>query len=321
MDQRHARRHELEALGRDLAELAADHQQAVRGVDQVVGDARVAPEEPGRERMRAGDAALAAHGMRDRNAERLGQLLQRGVGAGQMHAAAGQDQRPLRLREEGRRAHDVVGRGPDAPARNVRVRLVDPELVGVVVELAVADILRHVEHDRARPPAGRDRVGAAHQLGNPPAVLDPDDLLHDRRQHLHLMAFLGHVLPGMQAVGVARHRDDRRAGVIGFRETGHEIGHAGPERAVADARPPRDPRIGVGGKRAGPLVVDQAMAEAQRAHRFVERQELEAAHAEHHVRAMGAQHLGQRLAAGHPAQVIVGVLLAHAAPSATAASS
>ena len=67
MDQRDALRHELEALGGDLAELAADGDQAVGGRDQVVGDARVAAEQPGGERVRAGDAALAGERVRDRD--------------------------------------------------------------------------------------------------------------------------------------------------------------------------------------------------------------------------------------------------------------
>ena len=62
---------QLEAPGRDLAELAADHDQRVGRRDQLVGDAGIAAEQAGRERMRAGDRALAGHRVRDRNAEAL----------------------------------------------------------------------------------------------------------------------------------------------------------------------------------------------------------------------------------------------------------
>ena len=48
MDHRDVRRRQREALGRDLAELAADDDQAIRRLDQVVGDARIAAEQADR---------------------------------------------------------------------------------------------------------------------------------------------------------------------------------------------------------------------------------------------------------------------------------
>ena len=261
MDQRHAFGHELEPLGRDLAQLAADHQQAIGRVDQVVGDARVAAVQPGRQGMDAWNAALAAHRMRHRDVQRLGQFLQRRIRARQMDAAAGQDQRPLRLGQERRGAGRIVGGRAHARAGNLPVRLVDPEFIGRVIELAVANVLRHVEHDRSRPAARRDGVGAAHQFRNARAVLYADDFLDDRRQNLHLPAFLGHVLPRMLTVGVAGQRDDRDARVVGFREAGDEIGHARPERAVAHAGLSGHPCVGVRSERTRPLVVDQRVAE------------------------------------------------------------
>ena len=91
-------------------------------------------------------------------------------------------------------------------------------------------------------------------------MLDADQLLDRGPQDFDLAAFLRHVLPGMRAVGVAGDRDDRDAAVQRFDEPGDEVGGAGPERAVADARAVGDPGIGVGGEGAAALVVDQEMA-------------------------------------------------------------
>ncbi len=73
MDDRDMRRRDGVALGGDLAELASDHDQAVRRIDQLVGDARIAAEQPDRQRVDARDAALAAHRMRHRDRLRLGE--------------------------------------------------------------------------------------------------------------------------------------------------------------------------------------------------------------------------------------------------------
>jgi hypothetical protein len=96
--------------------------------------------------------------------------------------------------------------------------------------------------------------------------------------------------------GQRHHRD---AGVERLDQGRDEIGRAGSERAVADARPVGHPRIGVGGEGAAALVVDEMVDEAERAQRVVERQELEPAHAEHRTDAMQAQHFCERPPAIH----------------------
>ena len=133
------------------------------------------------------------------------------------------------------------------------------EILGREIVAAVADVLRHVEQHRPRPARGRDRKGAAHQFGDAAGHLDPDQLLDRGLEDFDLAAFLGHVLPGMGAVGVAGDRDDRDAAIQQLDEAGDEVGRAGAERAVADAGAVGDPGIGVGGKGAAALVVDQVM--------------------------------------------------------------
>jgi hypothetical protein len=53
VDERLAGRWHGIAFGRDLAQLAADHEQAVGGLDQIVGAPRIAAENPGRKRVSA----------------------------------------------------------------------------------------------------------------------------------------------------------------------------------------------------------------------------------------------------------------------------
>ena len=86
-----------------------------------------------------------------------------------------------------------------------------------------------------------------------------------------------------------------------FDQAGHQVGGAGPERAVADPGAVGDARIGVGGKGAAALVVDQEVPHAELRQRVVERQQLKPAHAEHRPDAGEPQHLGERAAAVHAA--------------------
>ena len=131
----------------------------------------------------AGDRALAGHRVGDRDAERLGERLQRRVGA----ATDGRRRRPASAaaspsRAAARRARGRPPSGRQRSAGACRVRLVDPRTRRPRSRcVAVADVLRHVEHDRARPARGRDREGAAHQLGDALDRLDADQLLAGRR--------------------------------------------------------------------------------------------------------------------------------------------
>ena len=68
VDQRFARRDQRKALGCDLAELAAHDEQTIGSIDQVIGDAVVAPEETGGQRMRTRNGSFAGHRMGNRDA-------------------------------------------------------------------------------------------------------------------------------------------------------------------------------------------------------------------------------------------------------------
>src|SRR6266851_1683271 len=91
MEDRHAGGQQRVAPRRDLAELAADDDEAVGRRDEIVGDARIAAEETGREWVGASDGALAAHRMGDRDGAGFGEALQRLMGEREMNAAADQE--------------------------------------------------------------------------------------------------------------------------------------------------------------------------------------------------------------------------------------
>jgi len=306
MDDRDVRGQQCVAFGRDLAELAADHEQTIRRGDEVVGDAGIASEQTRRQRVRAGNGALAAHGVGNRRGGELDERLQRRMCAGEMHPATGQHQRPLGLREQRRRTLDRLPRRPRAPCRHRDRGGVDIKILGRELVLAVADVLENVDQHRAGTPRRRQRERAAHQFRNAVDLLDADQLLDGGAQDVDLPALLGHVLPGMGAMGVAGDRDQRRAGVERLDESGDEIGGARPERAVAHAGAARDPRIGVRREGAGALVVDQMMAQPELTDRIVERQQLKAAHSEHRADARQSHHLGERAAAAHSARWAIG---------------
>ena len=102
--------------------------------------------------MRAGDRALAGHRVRDRNAEAFCEREQRIVGFRNMDAAADEQERALGPRDDFRGALEFMRIGTRAARLRLQGRPVDPEIGCVEVVLAVTDILRHIEHDRPRPP-------------------------------------------------------------------------------------------------------------------------------------------------------------------------
>ncbi len=235
--------------------------------------------------------------MRDGNAEAFGERQQRVVALRDVDAAADQQQRALGLGDQLRGAFEFVRIGARAARLRLQGCLVDPEISGVEIVLAVADVLRHVEHHGTGASGGRDRKRPAHQFGNALGRLDADQLLAGGLEDFDLPRLLRHVLPGVIAVRVADDRDHRHAGIERFHERGDQIGRAGAECRVAYAGAVGHARVGVGSERAAALVVDQEMTQPERAHRLVEGKKLEAAHAEQRTHAGHLEHLGERLTA------------------------
>ena len=155
------------ALGRDLAELAADDEQAVRRLDQIVGDARIAAEQT---RPTAG-ACRRCRPCRS-------SCARPGSTAPRRSAAARSRPRdrwmPPPTSSSGRLASAISFAARSISARSGRMRRAGAfsvaasidEILGGEIVRAVADILGHVEQYRPRPPRGRHREGAPHQFGN-----------------------------------------------------------------------------------------------------------------------------------------------------------
>ena len=263
MDENGAGRRQHVALGGDLAELAADHQNDIGLVDEAVGDAVVAAEEAGAQRIGAGDGALAGQRVRNRDAEGAREI---GEGFGriaQVHAAAGEDDGALGAGKEAGRLGEGIGRGAAADRRDAAGDAAggdagEGEIVG-----GVGDVLGHIDDDRAGPAGGGDGEGAAQQLGDTLDRLDPDDLLDRGAQDIELPGLLRHVLAGVLAMRIADDGDQRRAGIVGLDETGHEVGGARPQRRIDDADPAGDLGIGIGDEDRRALVIDEVMVEAQ----------------------------------------------------------
>ena len=162
---------------------------------------------------------------------------------------------------------------------------------------AVADILGHVEHDGARAAGRGDREGAADEFGDALRALDAQEFLAGRAQDVDLPGLLRHVLPGVVAIGIARDRHQRDAGIERFHQPRDEVRRPRAERRIHHAGAVRHPRPGIGGEGAAAFVVDQVVLEAEGAHRLVEGQQLEAAHAEHRAHLVRLEHARQRLPA------------------------
>ena len=186
-----------EALGGDLAQLAAGDQQHVGLVDQRVGDAVVAAEEAGAQRVGAGDRPLAGHGVGNRYGVRAGERRHLGGGLRDVHATAAQHQGPLGLGQQTGGTLRVVGRRPAADGGRRLMTWIDGELGLLEGQRAMADVLRHVDHNRAGPAGGGNQEGAADQLGDAAGVLDAQEVLGGGPQDLGLARLLGHVFPGV----------------------------------------------------------------------------------------------------------------------------
>ena len=119
---------------------------------------------------------LAGEGLADGDAQRLGEVLQLAPRLGVMHAAAGDDHRPLGLREQRDRLADPLGIG--RPALDPPAALAE-EVRGIIVGMCL-DVLRQRDRDGARlgrvgQHAHRLRQGGQDLLGAGDPVEEPAD--------------------------------------------------------------------------------------------------------------------------------------------------
>ena len=268
-------------------EARADGQHAITLGER--GAARVQE----RQRVILGNEAARDRLGPERNAGGVDERPQRGSAVRPPHAAAGDDDGPLRACEE---RDGLLDRGRiterprcSLPRRRVRDR--------VVLDLLAEDVARQVDIDGARPTARRLAEGGRDDVGDALGVVNPLRPLGDGLEHGQLVDLLERLHAEIHARAGAADGDQRRA--VGERggHTGEKIRGAGAGGGHADAGPSRDARPRVGRERRGLLVamIDRADAELD-ARRFG--LEHRPAHQiEHRVDALRAQRLRQHLRA------------------------
>ena len=162
-----AGRDQREALGGDLAELAADDEQAVA----TPRSARWRCGRSGRTGRPRADACRQSRPCPTWCA-RPGCRAPRPAPAARHRPREMWTPPPARISGRSALASSAAARSTSARSGRDAARLrlqragIDPEVGGVEIVLAVRDVLRHVDQHRARPAAGRDGEGAAHVLGD-----------------------------------------------------------------------------------------------------------------------------------------------------------
>ena len=274
-----------------VVEARADHQDQVR----LAKCARARRQKA--ERVILGDHAAALRRGVEGDSRALDERLQLGFCLRPQHAAAGNDDRPLRRLEHGEQALDLRGRRL-RPAAGLRVpglrpfdlRRVDllEQHVARQIEIHGARLARHRAHERlvqqVRQTLGVMRARRPFGAG-----------LHHRQ--------LVHVLERAAAPGADRRaaaeRDDRHAVGPGVRDPGDQVGHGRPRGGHAHARAQAQARVGVRHHRRGLLVahVDAAQPALQRLR--LDHEHRRAHDEEEHVDALALERLGENLRTVH----------------------
>ena len=237
------------------------------------------------QRMVLGDRALAHQRGGDRDVERLGERHQFLRGVRDDHATAGDDQRPLGVRQQLQRTVDGTRerRRPSPLERRVERQ----------VELDVRPLLhvqRQIEQHRPRPALATDPERLAERPRQLRGLLDLVGPLADRLRDLDDVDRLEglameHV--GVRLAGDADHRDR-----VGQRriEPGDHVRARGPGRTDADARLAGDARPAVGRVRPALLMAHRDVLDRGAAQRVVQRQDRRARNAEGDRHALVLQH-------------------------------
>ena len=213
---------------------------AVGGLDQVVGDPRVAAEEAGRERMAAGDRALAGQRVRDRDRRaprRRPAAARRRPTGGCRRRRGSSGARAARAAPPPRRPPRASGRQRSAGTRVVRVgrqaRRRRSRSVPWATSSGTSSTTGPGRPEVATLKARRTSSGIRGVRSIRITSLTAGRRISSCR--LSWVMFFQECV----AVAVADERDHRRAGVQRLDQRGHEVGRAGAERGVAHARPGR----------------------------------------------------------------------------------
>ena len=174
----------------DPVEPGADQQDDVR-VLQCEGAGR--GDEVG---IVVGDDALAHRRRQHGKVRALDEAAHLALGAGVGRALADDDQRVLRLAQDGDRALDVPGIGE----RGGRLRAAGRELDVLLVDLGGQDVVRQVQVGGAGPAVDRRADRLLHVKGRPVRGVDLRRVLRERPRRLDLGALLERALAVLVAV-------------------------------------------------------------------------------------------------------------------------
>ena len=214
------------------------------------------------ERVVPGHRGLAGLGLADRDVVLLGEGLERAGRLGVEHAAAGDDQRPLR-------AADGVGGDLDlaqAGARAAAVPFLRREELGrPVVGLGLHVLAEGEGHRAALGGVGHRREGAGQrgeQLLGPHDAVEvaadrPEGVVDGHGAVVEVLELLQHRVGRAVGEDVAGEEQHRQAVDVGERAGGHEVERARADRGGDRHRPLAVQRLGVGdgGVRHALLVV------------------------------------------------------------------
>ena len=236
----------------------------------------------------------------DRRREQLGHLAQL-VGRHRVQdAGAGVDQRRLSLDEHPRGGIDELGGGLHRSGPAVAHRRLERR--GRLLDRRVHDVLGNRQVHHARPAAPRQPQRPAHQLRHAIERRNRAAPLRHRPDHAGLVE----VLVGATAVGrhdlvaaPAGDEQDPVALAVLHGDTGKRVGRA---RAVAcdrHAEPPGEPGVGAGHVDGRGLVPRRHQPDAVRPQPGVEPEVGPVDDAEDDLDALGCQHAGDHVPAGH----------------------
>ena len=254
------------------------------------------PTVPERQPMIFGDDALARARHHDRDRETLGQALDR---AGSLPCAATrEDQRATRH-------HHLSGRAADlCDGQGTRLASPRPEGMfdGGLVRVCAEQIHGQVDVAGAGSPSLETTEGIVHSRPDVRGARRPDTPLRDRSEHVIAVTKLMEILAidaGRPAVKLAREQEHRRRIRVRFSNRGEGIGHARPWHRETDARPPGRSRVAVGHVAGATLVAGGHETDRRLVYqRVIDREVVDAWHAEDGVHPVGLQRPDQQLCAG-----------------------
>ena len=221
MDQRQCRRHRIDVgRQRQCEQVAADREQHVVLFEDFADRPLHPRHAAAKQRMRRRERGRARHELGvDRRADEFGELDQLGMRAAVRHGIAGDDQRPLRLREH-RGGFRDRGRIAAQPRRDPRRRQ----------QVDVALGLENVAGQRQEYRPGRRRQrglgGAMHeprQVGEPVHLGGPFD---ERPRHRRQVGPQDRLGGAEVLVVLAGGDEDRRAGLLRIVEHAHGVAEA-----------------------------------------------------------------------------------------------